>query len=523
MATANEDTAMRHAKPNIAPITSGRTPMAMAIALAGGLHLADAAASSALLPATSPTETMLRAEPVAALTRPDGSILRFVENCNDAGAGSLRAVAAAALPGDGIDLSALSCSEISVRTGAITLRDVALIGPGQERLKINGLGNNNRRIFNHASSGGTLEVSGLTISGGKYLSQAGEGGGCLRSNGGAVTIRNSTFSNCMVVTPAGANGDARGGAIAAYGNGNVSLLNATITGNTARTDHGTAAGGGVFARNAVAISGSRITNNAVSASGSGATMTGGGLHTNGWAWFFDSTIDGNTCGGRGGGFMAGLGGTLERTTVSNNQAVGGASGFAFLGAEGTSASIHTSTISGNLSQAFDISRSGAVYANSRDTSITNSTIANNRETTPRATGEGRGAGITFGPNVSVATLKGTIVSGNCFENASSSCFPSDISAPATTGISGSRNLIGWSNHPLPGDTILGTASRIGPLQDNGGQTLTHLPAADSPAIDAGDPAATGTDQRGLPRVVGIAADIGSVEANDAIFRNGFDY
>ena len=72
------------------------------------------------------------------MTRPDGSILRFVENCDDAGAGSLRNVAAAALPGDGIDLTALSCSEISVRTGTITLRDVTLIGPGQDKLKIIG-------------------------------------------------------------------------------------------------------------------------------------------------------------------------------------------------------------------------------------------------------------------------------------------------------------------------------------------------------------------------------------------------
>ena len=29
---------------------------------------------------------------------------------------------------------------------------------------------------------------------------------------------------------------------------------------------------------------------------------------------------------------------------------------------------------------------------------------------------------------------------------------------------------------------------LGPLQDNGGPTLTHLPAADSPAVNATDPA-----------------------------------
>lgn len=507
---------MRHPCPKtarIVPSGSAMNPLslALAIALTGGAH----AATTSM--ATEPviTETV-------AVTRPDGSILRFVENCNDAGAGSLRDVAAAALPGDGIDLTTLSCSEISVRTGTITLRDVVLIGPGRDKLKINGLGNNNKRIFNHASNGGTLEISGLTISGGKYLSNAGEGGGCLRSNGGRVTIRSSTFANCMVITPAGANGNARGGAIAAYGNNGVSLLDATISGNTARTDHGIAAGGGVFALKAIGVSGSRITNNTVSASGSGATMTGGGLHTNEWAWIFDSTIDGNTSGGRGGGVMAGLGGTLERTTVSNNHAVGGASGVAFLGAGGAATSIHTSTISGNVSEAFDVGRSGAFYSNSASTSVTNSTITGNRETTPRATGEGRGAGITLGPNVTVATLRGTIVSGNCFENAGSSCFPSDINGPSSLAISGNRNLVGWSGRPLPADTIMDSLIRLGPLQDNGGMTWTHLPAPDSPAIDSGDPDAVGIDQRGFPRVVGAAADIGSVEANDVIFRNGFD-
>ena len=38
-----------------------------------------------------------------------------------------------------------------------------------------------------------------------------------------------------------------------------------------------------------------------------------------------------------------------------------------------------------------------------------------------------------------------------------------------------------------GDRI-NTDPKLGPLQDNGGPTFIHLPAADSPAIDAGDPA-----------------------------------
>jgi hypothetical protein len=57
---------------------------------------------------------------------------------------------------------------------------------------------------------------------------------------------------------------------------------------------------------------------------------------------------------------------------------------------------------------------------------------------------------------------------------------------------------------------------LGPLQNNGGPTLTHLPLSNSPAIDAGDPNFTPPpfhDQRGscCYRVFGRRMDVGSVE------------
>jgi hypothetical protein len=65
-----------------------------------------------------------------------------------------------------------------------------------------------------------------------------------------------------------------------------------------------------------------------------------------------------------------------------------------------------------------------------------------------------------------------------------------------------------------GGNIFGQDPQLGPLADNGGPTLTHLPAATSPVINAGDPAFVpppSTDQRGLPRVVNGRLDMGSVE------------
>jgi hypothetical protein len=53
---------------------------------------------------------------------------------------------------------------------------------------------------------------------------------------------------------------------------------------------------------------------------------------------------------------------------------------------------------------------------------------------------------------------------------------------------------------------------LGPLAANGGPTLTMALLPGSPAINGGDPAAApATDQRGYPRPVGPAADIGAFE------------
>jgi hypothetical protein len=65
----------------------------------------------------------------------------------------------------------------------------------------------------------------------------------------------------------------------------------------------------------------------------------------------------------------------------------------------------------------------------------------------------------------------------------------------------------------PGDLIR-TDPMLGPLQNNGGRTLTHALLPDSPAIDAGDPNFTPPpffDQRGAghPRVVNRRVDKGS--------------
>ncbi len=76
-----------------------------------------------------------------------------------------------------------------------------------------------------------------------------------------------------------------------------------------------------------------------------------------------------------------------------------------------------------------------------------------------------------------------------------------------------HNLSSDASVPLPGvGSLTNTDPRLGPLADNGGPTLTMALLAESPAIDAADTASAPiTDQRGFPRPVGQAADIGAFE------------
>ena len=71
-----------------------------------------------------------------------------------------------------------------------------------------------------------------------------------------------------------------------------------------------------------------------------------------------------------------------------------------------------------------------------------------------------------------------------------------------------------------------TNPKLGPLQANGGPTLTHALLAGSPAIDAGDnTACPSRDQRGYVRPVGAACDIGAYEfgSNTAANLPGLSY
>jgi len=234
-----------------------------------------------------------------------------VENCNDAGMGSLRQALLDAFDGDVIDLTGLSCSTITLTTGALdTGVEVTLQGPGEAELTIDGNGMD-RVLY---SSGPSLSISGVTLANG-YLS-AGIGG-CLLATGD-VTLTHTTITGC-VVGSGGASG-AYGAGIASLGN--LTAISSTITGNTA-TAGGRAAGAGIYTIGTLTLVDSTVSDNVAA----GQAASGGGIFVN---WGFPATIETSV---------------IERNAVyaSNISAGGGVYG-------GTLLTIKATQLSGNLAQ-----------------------------------------------------------------------------------------------------------------------------------------------------------------------------
>lgn len=152
-----------------------------------------------------------------------------------------------------------------------------------------------------------------------------------------------------------------------------------------------------------------------------------------------------------------------------------------------------STFSGNVAAA----NGGGIFNGDGTATVSHSTFFGNSAL------EGGGlyhqAGtITLFNNI----LAGSMVGGDC------------ESGDGAVIVDGGGNLVedGSCGFPAGGDPLLG------PLADNGGPTLTYLPAQDSPAVDMAEEANCATlDQRGLARPIdgdgdgSAACDIGAVE------------
>lgn len=426
-----------------------------------------AAALALLLPATS----LIGAEPPVTSAGPTVQ----VTTCADAGTGSLRAAFTTAVDGETIDLSQLQCSAITLTTGELlspsAANTITVSASQLAPVTIDAAGNS--RIFHHRGTG-VLFANNLVIKNGAASSSSGTGGGCVYTLGSFFT-QFVTISNCSF--QASSHTPARGGAVSALGT--VSLFFSNVSGNSVKGSSALSGAGGIFAQSNTTLIYSTVDNNHNICS-YGQLCKGGGIYS--------STIN------------------SSNSTISNNTAESGAGIFVMNGGAITQSTISTNVATGAAGGVFT---SGAL-------NITSSTVTGNR------------AGFQIGAGVYLFTsqasnITGTIVNGNTSQDG---LYPSDVGGTSMSTITGSDNLIGASTRPVPIRTSAADP-KLGPLQDNGGVTKTHLVGDCSPAIGRGSQGNfTFTwDQRGPPhnRVSGTAIDIGSTEYfTDVIFKDGFE-
>ena len=393
--------------------------------------------------------------------------IRPVTNCDDDGEGSLRAVVAASASGDTIDLGALTCSAITLETGAIAVRldSATIVGPATHALAIDGHGYD--RVFLHYGAG-SFVLRDLTVKNGHHrATRFNVGvGGCIAS-AGYLTLDHSVVTGCY----AGGEG-AYGGAIYAY---SLLMSASTLSNNNAYGSHienSTAAfGGAAFVYQIDMV---------------------------------DSTVTGNVARHQvnpprsnydiGGGIVTIRGGLVVGSTIDSNFAYDVAGGLASFG----NLHIRNSTISGNVTETFG---GGGLFVRYRArVEITSSTITGN--TGPK------GAGIFL--TTDGGSIDSSIVAGDYAGDGT------EIFGTRTFAFDGANNMIGAVSATIavPSDTIATADPGLQPLAYNGGPTRTHALRLDSVAIDAGNNASDlPSDQRGggFARVVGAAADIGAFE------------
>lgn len=497
-----------------------------------------------------------------------GAATFTVTTTADSGAGSLRDALDQANRTIGADTIAFASGltgTIALSGGAIDIFDAVTInGPGATRLRLSG--NNASRIFrigptepgnvfataisglsltdgSSADEGGAIFVddSNLTISNCAFRNNSAQRGGGLYafpSGSTTLTLRATRFENN------GASAD--GGGFGAQDIDAVVVDDVVATGNTAAQS-----GGGAFLRAVtVTITASDFSSNTsstlapalVGISGGGglridgskatatASITATRLSNNnsqkgqgGALWITalppdlppivaTATLDrvqisGNTADLAGGGIHAAyINTTVSAASLVGNTAQQSGGGIAFQSAGALN--LANATLAGNTSA---LAAGGGIHsASATSLAVASSTVAGN--------GAASGGGIAR--DGSGATLRNSIVANNTAPTAP------DLAgafAPNYTLVknSGGATLTGGSGNLVGVDPLLGA------LTMNGGPTLSLLPAAGSPALNAGDPAGAGlaaADQRGLARIAGGRVDLGAVERQspeDVIFRNGF--
>jgi len=429
-----------------------------------------------------------------------------VTNRNDGGPGSLRQALHNANDGDTITFAVTGM--ITLTSGGLPItKNITISGPGADQLSIDG---NQALLVLGIFPNKIAAIAGLTVRNGQI--------GIW--NQGAPT----TVSNCVVT----------GNAYEGFANqGVLRVSNCTVSGNPGLglyNDHA------MLNVNDCVVSGNSyggIYNNQVHGPSPAAIQSGNGRpdHRKSYAGpsslepsltIENSIISDNS--GPGVDNDSGVA-TIDSSTISgnfngNSGSQSGEGGGIYT--HGTklpgSLTVTNSTVSGN----FAFSNGGGISSGFSGLTIVNSTISGNSTGDPEY-GYGGGVAATSVTimNSTISDNSASVCSGICGGTVEIGNTILDVNAPINIGgtvTSHGYNISSDDGGGLlngPGDQI-NTDPLLGPLQDNGGPTLTHMPLPGSPAIDAGDPNFTPPpfrDQRGpcFYRVFGRRIDVGSVE------------
>jgi hypothetical protein len=386
----------------------------------------------------------------------------IVTSAADSGTGTLRDAINLANGSAGADTIQFDTSGVFATPQTIDLltalpsiaAELTIQGPGAAKLTVErDAAAANFRIFTFI--GDQFNLSGFTITGGQVSN----------SDGGAILAFGTVTLDSMVLTGNQATSGHNGGAVAIESTGSLVVRNSTFSGNSAGKRGGAIA---LLHNNSLNITNSTLSGNTTNFTGTYQGFYGGG------AIFFQGT--GTTSSPI----------TIVNTTIANNTTTG--SGGGFLG----------DNLLGELT-------------------IQDSTITGNASTDAVATYGGGGICDLYGNGN--LTIQNSIVSGNTAATAAN--------GPDIYSFQGGTVEVDYSalGDPTNGFTLVGShnltgspaALGLGPLADNGGPTLTEIPQAGSPLIDAGSnalvPAGLNSDQRGFGflRTYHATVDIGSVE------------
>jgi hypothetical protein len=429
---------------------------------------------------------------------------------------------------------------LSLTSGTLTLNDVTLKGgePAVGAYYSYGTININRCTFDSNPTGainggwnsGAFYLSSLTIGNSTFTNNSNPNnyGGALYGSASVLTITNSLFSGNVATY--------YGGAVYISG-GTISIANSSFVNNSS-TANGYY-GGAIYIN-----SGTSASIQSCNFSGNGAGYGGAVSDYNAPLTILNSAFTNNSAANQGGALYLqsnGVNANITASTFSGNTAgdAGGAI-YRYYGTVGQVTKLTNTTISSNTANNWGGGM--ALYNYSGGLDLNNVTIANN--TAQNGNNSAGGGGIAFvnlNPN-DFFTFENSIIAGNTDPtNVAPDCSTVQMGdGPVLTSLG--YNLIGnntgCSFLPAAGDQV-GTASspinpQLGPLQNNGvgtfvcGPNEQSCPAnstlallGGSPAIDAGNPATPGpvepacaaTDERGLPRPLGVACDIGAFEAD----------